>query len=85
VLRLKSDFDPRTRYLHIRPEFTQPDGSVILLQDTYGNISEDQRGVLRYLYTKEELLAILQQAGFSFHEYPHPRSRQHFVLIGQKR
>jgi SAM-dependent methyltransferase len=63
--------DPETRLNHMIPEFETPDGTIYEMADPYEPKRSDHVGLIRYIYTKKELLTMLDNASFTTTEVPH--------------
>lgn len=64
LLRVVVAHDVRQRLQSITPTFHRPDGTVVDLVDPYDASRAPHAGILRYLYSEAELVALLEQAGF---------------------
>lgn len=78
----ESSFDPETRIQKIGFQFVQTDGQAIGLKDP---LDSETPGIKRYLYSKAELIAMLESAGFEVEELPHYYRRGYYSLKCIKR
>lgn len=63
--------DPETRLNYMVPEFETPDGTIYEMRDPYEPERGDHMGLIRYIYPKDELMAMLDRAGFTVTDVPH--------------
>lgn len=63
--------DPATRYNHLLPEFEASDGTIYEMHDPYEPERGDHKGLLRYIYSIDELTGMLEDIGFTAAQVPH--------------
>jgi len=63
--------DPETRLNCMVPEFETPDGTIYEMRDPYEPERCDNMGLIRYIYPKDELMAMLDRASFTVTDVPH--------------
>lgn len=76
-----SSFDLSSRMQKIDFSFTYNSGLTFGLLDP---IHDGNPGISRYLYPKQELTSMLNQAGFDVREVPHYYENNYFSLVGIK-
>lgn len=80
VLEVTHSYDVESRMQHIDVEFSTSDGEVLDLWDPYDPSRAPHSGVMRYLYSSQELGSMLCDAGFRVKELEHFSSREHYLL-----
>jgi SAM-dependent methyltransferase len=80
VLKVTDSYDVKSRMQHIDVEFSTADGEVVDLCDPYDPSRAPHSGVMRYLYSSQELGSMLCDAGFRVKELEHFSSREHYLL-----
>ena len=63
--------DPATRTNHLQPELHRLDGTVVELRDPIDPTRGDHTGLIRYIYPAEELIQIIEEAGFTVRRVGH--------------
>jgi 2-polyprenyl-3-methyl-5-hydroxy-6-metoxy-1,4-benzoquinol methylase len=72
-LLMETRWDPKSGVTHIEPRFINASGELINLVDPYDRSQTEHTGVLRYLYTPEELARQINHAGLYAQGVPHQR------------
>jgi len=84
ILEIRSSYDPRTRRLHMRPRFHESSGNIIELCDCYADPTEQRLGIVRYLYSKKELVELLKEGGLDVEENPLCHTKKNITLVGRR-
>jgi SAM-dependent methyltransferase len=80
VLKVADSYDVESRMQHIDVQFNTADGDVLDLWDPYDPSRGPHSGVMRYLYSSDELRSMLCDAGFQVKELKHFSSREHYLI-----
>ena len=84
ILEIRSSYDPRTRRLHMRPIFHESSGRVIELCDCYASPTAKYLGIERYLYTKKEIVELLNEGGLDVEEHPLSHTKKNITFVGRR-
>ena len=82
LLELERTYEPASRMLHQDFIFTSSSGEMTRLYDPYDPVRQDHNGVLRYLYSREELAEIMRRSGFSIDTIPHYMNEGDYAFAG---
>jgi len=82
LLELERTYEPATRILHQDFVFTSNSGEMTRLYDPYDPARQDHNGVLRYLYSREELAEMMRRCGFSVELIPHYMNEADYAFAG---
>jgi hypothetical protein len=83
VLECRWAYDPSSRFPSIVPTFHTKAGAVIDLYDPYDPSKPDHLGVLRYIYPKAQLSALLTGSRFNVRELEHYWGEGFYLLVGE--
>jgi SAM-dependent methyltransferase len=72
-LLIETRWDAKTGILHLEPLFVSADAELVDLVDPYDKSRNEHSGVLRYLYTPDELTRLVNQAGLYAQQIGHQR------------
>lgn len=81
-LLMESRWDPKSGVIQIEPRFITEGGELVNLVDPYDRSQTEHTGVLRYLYTPEELARQFNRAGL--HAQPIAHQRKGYYMLAAR-